>query len=259
MRPAKMAFGLTGLFLFAPMVAKPQAPPKPQFEVAAIKPGGDSFSTTPQRSAGRLTWTTQVAYLIGYAYRLDFSHVSGEHLGAVYTIEAIFEPAATNDQLRSMLQSLLADRFKMRSHGVVTEVDGYALSVGKNGIKMKVADQSAPAKDSGDDGSSPISPSYVAATAPTLGVTAIAGRRASMSQLVQALGRALGTPLWDQTGLLLNYDFDFRYSADARVDSPTDAPSLTTALQESLGLTLKKQKGPLETLVVDSIEPPSEN
>ena len=97
--------------------------PQPRLEVASIKLGGTVLSPRPQRSPGRLRWTTQLAYLIGYAYDLDFSRVSGPPLGSVYTIEAVFDAAATEDQLRIMLQALLADRFKMRFHRINAEVN----------------------------------------------------------------------------------------------------------------------------------------
>src|SRR5215472_2394660 len=124
----------------------------PRFEVASIKPGGDEFSTRPERLRGRFRWTTQLLYLIGYAYRLDFSRVSCPHGGDTYVVEATFDPAATDDQVRSMVQSLLADRFKMRSHRVTTEADGYALSIGKGGPKVTEAKSPEDAPSgSGDD------------------------------------------------------------------------------------------------------------
>ena len=101
--------------------------------------------------------------------------------------------------------------------------------------------------------------SYAAATVPGSGVIEIRAHRAPMPELCRILGRVLGMPVWDQTGLSGAYDFSFRYSQDASVDVQTDAPPLSTALRENLGLVIRKQRGPLEKLVVDSIEPPSEN
>jgi uncharacterized protein (TIGR03435 family) len=226
-----------------------QAQQQPRFEVASIKPGGDIFSTKPQRSPGRLTWTTQLAYLIGYAYGLDSARVSGQGLGDIYTINAVFEPKMTDGELRLMLQGLLADRFDMRFHRAVKEVDGYGISIGRGGNKMKEA----------VSGSSPVDESYLSATGPLPGVISITGRGASISQLTGTLGRIVGTPLWDQTGLEGKYDFAFRFSEDPGADSLTDTPSLSTALRESLGLTMRKQRGPLETLVIDHLAPPSAN
>lgn len=220
----------------------------PRFEVASIKPGGDVFSTRPLLSRGRLRWTTQLAYLIGYAYRLDFSRVSGEHVGRVYTLEATFDPGAADGQVRLMVQALLAERFRMRARRVMTEAEGYALTIGKDGPKVK-ASAAAPESDSAG---------HVAAILQSGGVIAITGRGASIAQLAEALGRS-GVPAWDRTGLTGKYDFEFRYAADLSPEAETDAPSLATALRESLGLTLKKQKGVVETLVVDHIEEPLEN
>ncbi|MGA3095423.1 MAG: TIGR03435 family protein [Bryobacteraceae bacterium] len=235
----------------------------PSFEVASVKPGGDIFSTRPDRAGGRIGWTTQLAYLIGYAYRLDFSRVDGPNLGAVYSLEAIFDPTSTDDQIRLMVQSLLTDRFRMRSHRVTTVADGYALSIAKKGLKIKEAkagDDPPPMPEWVRDASPALrAESFISATLPEVGVIQILGRRVSMSQLAETLQRSTRTPVWDRTGLSGNYYFAFRYAQDPSADSAGDEPVLETALRESLGLELQKQKGPLETLVIDYIGAPSEN
>jgi uncharacterized protein (TIGR03435 family) len=214
----------------------------PQFDVASIKLGGDKLATSPSIAPGHFAWTTQLAYLIGYAHSLDFSRVS-KAPATVYVIEATFDPKATETQIRGMLQSLLEDRFKLRSHRATAQVDGYALLPAKGGPKLKpTTDKSMPAT--------------IASLLPTVGVVEINASRANMARLVQTLSRSLGTPVWDKTGLQDEYDFRFRYARDANT---TDAPWVGTAMQEALGLTLEKQKGPVETLVVDSIESPSAN
>jgi uncharacterized protein (TIGR03435 family) len=229
-----------------------------RFEVASIKPGGDVFSTRPERLLGRFRWTTQLAYLIGYAYDLDFSRISGGRLGTVYTIEATFGAAATDDQVRLMLQSLLVERFQIRAHRMTAQVDGYIITVGKGGAKMKepAGEGSRP---SWCPDASTNAEGFVSAILMASSTIEIRGCRASVSKLAVTLGRNLRQPLWDQTGLQGIYDFDFHYSQDVSTGVETDAPSLATALREDLGLTLQKAKGPLETLVVDSIEQPSGN
>jgi uncharacterized protein (TIGR03435 family) len=216
-----------------------------RFEVASVKRGGDVFSTRPERSTGRIRWTTQLAYLIGYAYRLDFSRVTCDKCGSVYTLQATFDPSSTEEQVREMMQALLAERFRMRSHRVTTEVEGYGLSIGKGGPKVQEA---------GADGES-----YVAATMPEAGVVAVTGRRATIAQLAENLQRSTGVPVWDRTGLTGLYDFTFRYARESSADLDTDAPSLGAALQQGLGLRMEKRRGPVETLVVDQIEEPSGN
>jgi uncharacterized protein (TIGR03435 family) len=241
--------------------AQAQTDPQPRFEVVSIKPGGDTFSTKPARSGGRIRWTTQVCYLVGYASHLDASRVSGKGCGAVYSIEATFDPAATDDQVRSMMQSLLSDRFRMLAHRVSTEADGFALVIGKGGLKIKEADPAAepppmpawirnPSK----------AESFISSTGPEPGVTAITGRNVSMSQLAETLQRSIKMPVWDRTGLPGTYYFAFRYARDSGVaEFTSDVPALVTALQENLGLKLEKHKGAVETLVIDQIEAPAEN
>jgi uncharacterized protein (TIGR03435 family) len=222
------------------------------FEVASIKPGGDVFSTKPERSGGRLKWTTQVCYLIGYAYGLDFSRVTGQNCASVYSVEATFDPKTTDDQVRQMAQSLLADRFGMVGHRVTTEASGLALSIGKSGLKIKEA-----TPEGHKDSSAPTT--HISATMPQKGVTAIAGKGASMTQLAQTLHRVTSMPVWDRTGLSGNYDFSFTFAEDPGTDSKTDAPSLGTAPKDNLGLSLQKQKGPVESLVIDELHEPSGN
>jgi uncharacterized protein (TIGR03435 family) len=240
-----------------------QTAQQPRFDVASVKPGDDVFSTRPNRSVGRIRWITDLCHLIGYAYRLDPSHVTGRSCGVVYELEATFDPAATDDQVRLMVQSLLTERFKMQSHHAAREAEGYGLVIARGGHKLREA------KDGEEP---PPLPAWIKDTSPTLraqtyisaagghenGVTWMTGRRVSMSQLADTLERALGAPVWNRTGLPGNYYFGFRYRHDP-ANPETDAPSLTTAVQESLGLRLEKQKGLVKTLVIDSIGPPSEN
>ena len=184
--------------------------------------------------------------MIGYAYDLDPSNVSSTSrvFGSVYVVEATFAPGASTDQVRQMVQALLAERFKMRVRRVTTEVDGYVMRTGARGIKIKEA--------SGDEAST------IFSTMAAQGVIAITGRRASMAELAQTLQRSLRTAVWDRTGITGRYDFAFRY-ADVNASPEVDVPSVATALGESLGLMLERQKGPLETLAVDHIEEPTPN
>ncbi|MBN1568110.1 MAG: TIGR03435 family protein [Acidobacteria bacterium] len=240
---------------------------QPSFEVVSLKKGGNIFATRPVFSGGRLRWTTQLIYLVGYAYNLDFTLVkgAGANLAIVYSVEATFDPAATEEQVRLMVQSLLVDRFKMRAHRVITETEGYALSIGKGGLKIKDAkpidEHPLMLERFGIDKTAARAESFIAATIPEAGVTAITGQRASVPKLAQTLQRVTGTPVWDRTGLRGEYNFEFRFAQglSATVESAVPYPQLATALKENLGLEMNKQKGPLESLIVDYIEEPSEN
>jgi uncharacterized protein (TIGR03435 family) len=234
------------------------------FDVASVKPVADGGSATkPTRVGGRITWTTDLSYLISYAWNLQFPFISGATPPAsIFRVDATTDPAATEDQIRLMFQSLLHDRFKMVAHRVTKEGDGYALSVGKNGLKVKAARAGDPPPSLpvwARNESVVAWEGMISATMPEAGVGVITGRRVSILKLVETLQRVLGGKMvWDQTGVTGDYYFAFRYARDN--DPEADAPPLATALQKNLGLELKKQKGPVEMLVVDRMEKePTEN
>ncbi len=241
-----------------------QAQPEASFEVASVKPvAGDIIATKPTRTGGKITWTSDLGYFVSYAWNLPFPFISGAiPRASVFRLDATFDPAATDDQVRLMFQSLLKDRFKTVAHRVTKEGDGYALSPGKNGFKIKEAkpgDPPPPLPEWYGGVSVAGAEGNISATSPERGVVAITGRRVSMASLVETLKHQLGGKMvWDQTGVMGDYYFAFRYAQDDNPES--DAPSLAAALRENLGLELKKQKGPVEMLVVDKMEKePTEN
>ena len=86
---------------------------------------------------------------------------------------------------------------------------------------------------------------------------ALEGKNASMALLAENLESTLAHPVLNETGLAGNFDFIFEYAADeTQPDSP---PSIYTAIQEQLGLKLEAGRGPVNVLVVDSVQKPSEN
>jgi uncharacterized protein (TIGR03435 family) len=134
----------------------------------------------------------------------------------------------------------------MMAHRVSQEAEGYGIVISKGGPKIKA---------SKDDSQL----SNIAATGGGRGVIQVKGQNVSIADLAQTLHRIVGTPFWDRTGLLGTYSFVFRFMRDLSTDIETDAPSLTTALRDSLGLQLEKQKGPVDALIIDSVEEPSVN
>ncbi len=76
--------------------------------------------------------------------------------------------------------------------------------------------------------------------------------------LVKFLSNQVGRPVLDQTGLKENYDFKMTFAPDLNA-TEADGPSIFTAVQEQLGLKLDSQKGPVEVLVIDSVQKASEN
>jgi uncharacterized protein (TIGR03435 family) len=86
--------------------------------------------------------------------------------------------------------------------------------------------------------------------------TIVTGHNASMEQLAAHLALIVRRPVEDKTGIKGNYDFRVESASN---DSSADAPAFSTALQGATGLKLNTTKGPVEFLVVDHAEKPSEN
>jgi uncharacterized protein (TIGR03435 family) len=137
-----------------------------------------------------------------------------------------------------LLRALLADRFRMKAHIEVKELPVYNLVIAKSGLKMKEA---APDQ----------SPGY------RMGLGNIAGQSLFIGNLVGSLSHPAGRLIIDKTGLSGKYQVDLTW---AWGDDPNaTGPSLFTALQEQLGLKLEPAKAPLDVVVIDHIERPSEN
>jgi len=80
-----------------------------------------------------------------------------------------------------------------------------------------------------------------------------------VARLVGLLTGATGQLVSDKTGLTGLYDFTLEYSDDPLVTPDALEPSLKDALREQLGLKLESSKGPVQVLVVDHVERPSED
>ena len=85
-------------------------------------------------------------------------------------------------------------------------------------------------------------------------------KRGTMEQLARQLSNTAGRPVMDQTGLTGYYAYTLDWFPADRTPPPDlDAPSMFAALQEQLGLRLESTKGPMEKLVIDRVEKPTEN
>ena len=196
--------------------------------------------------------------LIRVAYGVEDFQISGapnwEYEG--YDVKAKVDSATANElqklsedqrnlQQQRMLQALLADRFKLALHREPKEVPVYALVIAGNGPKLQ---KSKPADDyangvKGPDGV-PFGPHFM-----KFGPCERTSQGSSMANVVRTLSQRIGRPVLDKTGLTGEYDFALRCSPD----------EFFTALQEQLGLKLESTKGPVEVLVIDHVERPSEN
>jgi len=235
-----------------------------QFDAASVKISDQRYlNIFPKRSGGRIEWIADLGSFLRYAYHIESWQISGAVPGPdhIYSIQAVTDPKATEDQVRLMFQSLLVSRFQMAVHRETRQIEGFALTVGKGGIKIPEAtpEDQPPALPGVFRGEDPRTlDGKVLATIQSTSVGAITGRRVTMLQLAGALERVLRTAVFDETGLNAKYYFDFEF---AREDPPedTDRPDLFHAIEE-LGLKLEKHRGAAEILVVDHIEKvPTEN
>jgi uncharacterized protein (TIGR03435 family) len=134
-----------------------------------------------------------------------------------------------------MLRALLEDRFKLVVHTETRGGTEYSLIAEKGGPKMKPADANSP-RGSG------------------LGPTMLRGTM-STTEMASLLTTILGHPVVDNSGLTGLYQIDLKWAPD----SEATGPSVFTAIQEQLGLKLEPTHGPIQVLVIDRLEKPSEN
>lgn len=163
----------------------------------------------------------------------------------------------TRDQRQAMLRRLLVDRFKLVVHHETKEFPLYALIVVKNGPKFQDT-KPEDLRRSGVDGR--VMCTHSRGSHPH----SQAFRGCSMQDLASFLSfiSAIGRPVVDKTGLNGRYSFELAWTpevAQSTEQLDTSDPGILTALQEELGLKLDSTKGPLDTLVIDQVEMPSEN
>jgi uncharacterized protein (TIGR03435 family) len=154
------------------------------------------------------------------------------------------------DELHAMFQNMLADRFKLRSHIEIKQASIYALTLAKSGLKMTPVEE-------GFARNSPIQ---------TESEDVYTADRTPMNYLCFWLSIKLEQdhrPVVDLTGLTGHYDFrlSFRPQLPPEVRSAHEStlPSIFDAVKDQLGLQLTARKGPVEILVIDRVEKPSEN
>jgi uncharacterized protein (TIGR03435 family) len=253
---------------------------RPQFEVASIKrtpedtgPGAD-FGVRP---GGILrARNNSVANFIGNAYGVPgYLLVGGPDWvrGDRYDLEA----KATGEQpapaMMLMLQTLLADRFQLRTHRETREMPAYVMTLARGGARLQPPkpcldrDRPQPAAppSSTTPGATPLRscgnnnmnsrsrPPYMTWTANHVDSRSIAG----------ALANFFRRPVVDRTGLVGFFDIqiDLPPLQPVTTDAGAAAPdaSVFTVLQEQLGLRVEEGRGPVDVLVIDRVERPTQN
>lgn len=283
------AIGAARIQAQAPAAASPSSP---AYEVVSIKPNKTAARGIMIRMepGGRFVADNiTVKFLLQEAYNVKDSQISGapgwldtEHFDLNAKPEDGYAEAekklgndAAREQHRLMLQAMLADRFGLKLHHEPKEMSMYALVVAKSGSKLKA---SAPMPD--DDGPPGPPPGQPGAPPMRRGIM-MHGRgdltvaSANLEMFADVLSRQIDHLVVDKTGLKGNYDFSLKWTPDpgegqmfrGAGEPPRDAapppeasgPSIFTALQEQLGLKLEPQKGPVDTIVIDHVDRPSEN
>jgi len=226
-----------------------------KFEVASIRPHKGPYTVVGVHISGPKV-TVEAYGLLGLimdAYQLnESSQISGgpPWMSADtvrFDIAAIApgEGAPSKENVRLMLQALLADRFQLKVHRVTQERPVYALVVAKNGPKLK---ESAPDEES----------SVTASGDRTAQITMA---NVSTERLAIQLSGGLDRPVVDKTGLKGHYDVKLNWIPEFAGPPPpgSDGVNIFTAVQEQLGLKLEPQKTSIEILMIDHVEKPSEN
>lgn len=272
-----------------------QAPSKPQFEVASVRPAQPMG--TERVDVGVHVDGAQVRMVslpmrdyIARAYRMKLYQVTGPEwlTSERFDVNAKLPAGSTPDQIPEMLQSLLEDRFQIKLHREKKELPIYAVMIGKPPLKIQEA---AP------DPNAPVAPkgtANVVATGSAAGVSVDLGngsyytfnngkfeiRKVTMDMLARQLERYVDRPILDMTDLKGTYDLSFSVTTEdyqamlihAAVNSGMMLPpqvlrlmdnssiaSLMDGLQQ-LGLKLDARKAPLDVLIIDQLsKTPTEN
>ncbi len=243
------------------------------FEVSVVKQnksGGSSSSS--DFGSGRFTASNvSLKSLLQYqAYGIPESRISG---GPKWISSERFDIEAKTDnavadrlrtlprdqriiQTRAMFQQLLADRFRLAAHWETRDLRVYAMVLAKKGPSLQ------PSKE--PEGHSSTSSNNEQFTARGVTLSQMA------DTLTQEFSRELGRVVIDKTAIQGRYDFALKWmpnssaalvngGTDGSAISPDSGPSLFTAIQEQLGLKLESTNGPVQVLVIDHAEMPSEN
>jgi uncharacterized protein (TIGR03435 family) len=246
----------------------------PEFEVSTVKP-------SPQNAGSRIEFTLDGLSARGATVRELLENALGvSELGSItglpawayqerFDIDAKTNSVSAKDlrelslvQRRAMLQRLLAERFNLSAHHECRVRSVYLLSIALKGPKLRQSKvEPAPATEiKGYDNGTVRG-----------GIGALEVEHVSMPTLAELLSQKLGQSVIDQTHLLGRYDVSLHWSPEAlampRIGEaessgpPVDTswPPIIAAVKEELGLKLERGQAPVDTVVIDRIEQPSDN
>lgn len=221
-----------------------------QFDVVSIKRNRDATAASDTNTTpGRLSLVSvTLVSVVARAFRVLNPQIIGAPdwlLNERYDVLAVTgdDTALTDERRQAYLQALLAERCQFRFHREIREMRTYSLVPSRNGHKL--------ASHTG-------SGNYSMQVHPAdEGRLRLRSTRGNIRRLAEILTGQVGELVTDRTGLSGEYDFTLEW-----VPPQNDGgagPSLFTALTEQLGLRLESAKAPVEVIVIDRIERPTED
>ncbi len=157
-----------------------------------------------------------------------------------FEIEARADQPVDDDAVLSvLLRGILADRFKLALHHETRTIEAYLLEVAKNGPKMEKA-AGGESMDQAGNGR-------------------LDSRNTSMPHFAEVLSRQMDLPVVNRTGLDGVFNLKLQWAPEYARQTHDTTPTIYTAIQEQLGLRLRAEKMPIDVLVIDHVERPSEN
>jgi len=263
--------------------------PAPRFDVVSVKRNTLNDGTVMMGTRGD-TFTgrgVMLRMLIAGAYGVQDDQLIGAPAWlATDRFDIVAKaPASTSEDRPApvsrnqlMMRALLADRFGLTVHKETRNLPVYALVLPRDGrlgphlqkVAIDCAAIEAAARARQSNPSSNAAPS-ARGCGTSVGPGVVLAWGQTMWEFATALsklwntGSSLNRPVIDRTGLTGTFDVDLRFTPE-RIPSggpwpsiDPDGPSIFTAIQEQLGLKLEAQRGPVDVLVIDRIEPPSED
>lgn len=233
------------------------------FDVVSIKSlGGVTRARMPgaRQAEGRFArGSTTLQQLIQYGYNVQSFQVTGGPAWISrnrYQVDARTERTTTPLQMRAMVRQMLADRFGLRAHIDVRERPIYHLVLahedGKLGRSMYRVDDPECGGINGQ-------PCDLSAWSGGLASSGMGLQQLANTLFDRSPATGVDRPIADHTGLAGMFGFTLMFSSFDAAPSASDGASIFTALPEQLGLRLQPARGPVELLVIDSVEQPTEN
>ena len=258
----RVAIGLlTAAALFAQMPAR--IPPALQFEVASLKPSTGQMQGGGIRPApGGQKYDAvncSIKTMITVAYRIKADQIIGgpDWLNSDrYDMQAKAEKPSSPDELHIMLMNMLVERLNLKFHREKKEMPMYALTVD---TEPRLTPHEAP--NAGDV--------WIDVSANMLQVK-MKATYAPIDYFAFRLSDFMDRPVVDMTGLHGGYDFNLAFTRDLPpgfsegtkingVEIDTSGPTIYAAVKQQLGLGLKAQRGPVDVIVIDHADKPTEN